>query len=123
MTVPYSVLYNDIYLIKLGRVEVGVVGGVDYCKHRGMYGVEGVCKVDFHFNLLKYAALICQQTFPESQLLDAWPASIYRHLREWTFPRVHENAHKLKNYTTRVLTLYSFNVGTVLMLSHFLILF
>ena len=26
----------------------------------------------------------------ESQLLEAWPASIYGHLREWTFPRVLE---------------------------------
>ena len=57
-------------------------------------------KLDFRFFLYCAAR---QQTFPESQLLEAWPASIYGHLREWTFSRVHENAHKLKNYTTRVI--------------------
>ena len=36
------------------------------------------CKLDFHFFLYCTAR---QQTFPESQLLEAWPASIYGHLR------------------------------------------
>ena len=43
----------------------------------------GGCILDFRFFSLYFMAW--QQTFPESQLLEAWPASIYGHLREWTF--------------------------------------
>ena len=43
---------------------------------------RGGFKLDFRFFLYCTAR---QQTFTESQLLEAWPASIYGHLREWTF--------------------------------------
>ena len=45
--VPNSVLHIYIYMIKLGGVEVGVVGGVDDCKQRGMYtrGVQKTRKI------------------------------------------------------------------------------
>ena len=38
---------------------------------------------------------------------------LYFTARQQTFPRVHENTQKLKNYTTRVLILYFLNVGTM----------
>ena len=44
-----------------------------------LYLNHGMCKLDFRFFLY---CTVRQQTFPESQLLEAWPASIYGHLRE-----------------------------------------
>ena len=49
LTVPYSVLRNGIYLIKLG--------GVDYCKHRGMYTGGGVqIRLSFFLSIVRHAS-------------------------------------------------------------------
>ena len=67
--------------------HIGMGGGrVDSCKHRGMYAGRGRCKLDFHFFLYCTAH---EKTFPESQLLEAWPAIIYGHLRECMVSNLH----------------------------------
>ena len=54
LTVPYSVLHNAIYLITIGGMEVGVLGGVDNCQQGGLYAGEGGCKLDFFSSSLLY---------------------------------------------------------------------
>ena len=81
LTVPYSVLYNGIYLITQegdggrGWLEGWTVANIEVCTWEGV-------QARLFFLLLYCTAR--QQTFPESQLLETWPASIYGHLREWT---------------------------------------
>ena len=60
-----------------GSVQYG--GGILNFANLFCVCAGGGCKLDF---FLSFYFTARQQTFPENQLLEAWPASIYGHLRE-----------------------------------------